>query len=486
MLFNSIPFLLFFPAVAFVYFMLPFRFRWIWLLAASYYFYMNWNPSYGIFLFTSTLITYTGARLVFSMNQGRKRKAMLATAIILNLSMLLTFKYYTFFTGTITSALQFLHLSVAFPKFHWLLPVGISFYTFQSLGYLIDVYKSKMEPERHFGIYALFVSFFPQVASGPINRAPLLIPQFRQQHELDYDRVRSGILQMLLGFFKKMVIADRMAVMVSTVFDHPAEHQGVEIVVAVFFFAIQVYCDFSGYTDIAIGAARIMGFDMMKNFRTPYFSVSITDFWRRWHISLSSWLRDYLYFPLGGSRKGKFRAYVNLFVVFLVCGLWHGAAMTYVIFGALQGLYMVVEKAYRPYQEKLYDRLRWNRQHFSFKLYRIAVTFSLICFSFIIFRANSISDAMLLTGNLFQWDWHALTMAKLTALGLDSKDIYVAIISIFLLMIIDIFSDLKDTTAFFSKRNIVLRWAFYLAAVLVILIFGYYGTGEKTFIYFQF
>ncbi|NTV83126.1 MAG: MBOAT family protein, partial [Bacteroidales bacterium] len=240
------------------------------------------------------------------------------------------------------------------------------------------------------------------------------------------------------------------------------------------------------YTDIAIGAARIMGFDMMKNFRTPYFSVSITDFWRRWHISLSSWLRDYLYFPLGGSRKGKFRAYVNLFVVFLVCGLWHGAAMTYVIFGALQGLYMVVEKAYRPYQEKLYDRLRWNRQHFSFKLYRIAVTFSLICFSFIIFRANSISDAMLLTGNLFQWEWHELTMAKLTALGLDLKDIYVAIISISILLVIDILSDLKDTTAFFSKRNIVLRWAFYLVAVLVILIFGYYGTGEKTFIYFQF
>jgi alginate O-acetyltransferase complex protein AlgI len=486
MLFNSVAFLLFFPAVVFIYFLLPFRFRWMWLLAASYYFYLNWNPTYGIFIFASTLITYTGARLVSGEKTGRRRKILLAAAIILNLSMLITFKYYNFFTGTITAFLHFIHLSVVFPAFHWLLPVGISFYTFQSLGYLVDVYKGKMEPEKHFGIYALFVSFFPQVASGPVNRAPLLIPQFRQEHEIDYDRVRSGLLQMLLGFFKKLVIADRVAVLVSGVFDHPAEHHGIEIVAAVFFFAVQVYCDFSGYTDIAIGAARIMGIDMMKNFRTPYFSGSITEFWRRWHISLSSWFRDYLYIPLGGNRKGKARTFFNLYIVFVVCGLWHGAAWTYVLFGLLQGTYMVVEKVYQPYQDKLYDRLRWNRQHISFRLYRIAVTFALILFSFIIFRANSISDAILLTGNIFQWDWQALSIQKLSSLGLDPGELYVAFVAIAVLLVIDLLSERRNMERNFSKTNIILRWAFYIAAVLVILIFGYYGTGQKTFIYFQF
>jgi D-alanyl-lipoteichoic acid acyltransferase DltB (MBOAT superfamily) len=447
---------------------------------------MNWNAKYAIFLLSSTIITYFGARLVHAARQGKSRKGWLALSIVLNLSMLLSFKYLDFFAVTLSAVLKHLGAGVNFPEFKWLLPVGISFYTFQSLGYMIDVYRGKIGPEKHFGIYSLFVSFFPQVASGPINRAPDLIPQFLKKHEFDYNRVRTGLLQMLWGYFKKLVVADRLAVIVNTVFDHPADHQGMEIVIAVIFFAIQIYCDFSGYTDIAIGAARIMGFDLMKNFRAPYFSMSVTEFWRRWHISLSTWFRDYVYFPLGGNKKGKIRTYFNLFIVFLVSGLWHGAAMTFVVWGALHGLYIVAEKAYRPLQQKLYQRLNWNMEVFSFKLYRILITAGMVTFAWIFFRANSLSDAFLLIRNVTHWNWNVFFTNKLLDLGLDYKEFHVAVIAIIFLFVMEILQESSDLVMSFFRQHLIFRWAVYILAVMVVLIFGYYGTGEKTFIYFQF
>jgi alginate O-acetyltransferase complex protein AlgI len=447
---------------------------------------MNWNASYAILLFSSTLITYLGGRLIIFSKSIKLRKFWLTSSIVLNLSMLLFFKYFNFFGDVLTNALKYMGLAMDFPRIELLLPVGISFYTFQSLSYIIDVYRKKIEPEKHFGIYALFVSFFPQIASGPISRAPVLIPQFRKSNEFDYERIRNGLLQMTWGYFKKLVIADRLAVLVNTVFDNPADHHGIEIVVAVIFFTVQIYCDFSGYTDIAIGAAKIMGFDLMKNFRMPYFSESITDFWRRWHISLSTWFRDYLYFPLGGNKKGQIRTYLNLFMVFLISGLWHGAAMTFAIWGALHGFFIVFEKAYKPYQERLYDKFRWNRKLFSFKLYRVLITFSLVSFAWIFFRAKSFADAMTLIQNAFQWNWNSIFSGKLFTLGLDVKEFFVAILATILLFTFEIMHLSVNMTSSLLKQNIVFRWAIYLLAVLAILIFGYYGGEEKAFIYFQF
>ncbi|MCB0064655.1 MAG: MBOAT family protein, partial [Caldilineaceae bacterium] len=338
MLFNSLQFIIFFPAVVTIYFLLPHRYRWLLLLAASYYFYAAWQIEYTLLIFISTAVDYAMAHLMAQSEKLWHRRAYLGVSLLVNLGLLFGFKYFNFFNESVRATLNLFNIFYNVPAFQVLLPVGISFYTFQTLSYTIDVYRGKLAPERHFGRFALYVAFFPQLVAGPIERATHLLPQFHQPMTFNQTRIASGLRLLLWGMFKKVVIADRLALYVNQVYDHPGDHGALTLLIASYFFAFQIYCDFSGYSDIAIGAARVMGFDLMENFRQPYMARSIAGFWRRWHISLSTWFRDYLYIPLGGNRVARWRWYSNLFLVFLVSGLWHGAAWHFVIWGALHGL----------------------------------------------------------------------------------------------------------------------------------------------------
>ncbi|MGN0348852.1 MAG: MBOAT family O-acyltransferase [Roseburia sp.] len=334
MVFNSSSFLVFFPIVVLVYFVFPPKRQWIWLLVSSYYFYLSWNIKYGVLLLTTTIITWLGG-MFLEQYKGVKwiRQGCVGICLVVDLAILGIFKYQDFVLDSIIEIANRFGVSLSFDnRLDVLLPVGISFYTFQALGYVIDVYRGE-KAEHNFFRYALFLSFFPQLVAGPIERSKNLLGQLRQTHAFDYRRVKNGLLLMLWGLFQKMIIADRVALLVNTVYNNYGNYHGIFIVIATVFFAIQIYCDFGGYSDIAIGASQVMGIDLMQNFNKPYFAVSVKDFWQRWHISLTAWLRDYLYIPLGGNRKGKVRKYINTMIVFLTSGIWHGANWTYVIWG---------------------------------------------------------------------------------------------------------------------------------------------------------
>ena len=331
MFFNSLEFAVFFPIVVGLYLLTPERFRWTLLLAASYYFYAAWKAEYLILILVSTLIDYTVALRMEKASNPAKRRSWLIVSLCSNLGILFSFKYFNFFNDSVRTVFDQFNIFYDVPAFEVLLPVGISFYTFQTLSYTIDVYRGQRPAERHIGIFALYVAFFPQLVAGPIERSTRLLPQFFKKVELTYERTVDGLRLMLWGFFKKLVIADRVGAYVDVVYASPDDHSGMTVLIATYFFAFQIFCDFSGYSDIAIGSARILGYDLMDNFRRPYFSKSISEFWRRWHISLSTWFRDYVYIPLGGNRVVKWRWYYNLMVVFVVSGLWHGANWTFVV-----------------------------------------------------------------------------------------------------------------------------------------------------------
>lgn len=350
MLFNSFEFLLFFPLVSIVYFLIPHKIRYIWLLLTSYFFYMNWNAKYALLLFGSTFITYVAGIMIARFEKQeieaerktRYKKVCVAISFILNLSILAIFKYANFTIDTLNVLLEKLHLQMNIPNWNILLPVGISFYIFQALSYTMDVYRGEIEPQKNLAKYALFVSFFPQLVAGPIERSKNLLKQIDEVHTFDYRRMTSGLLLMIWGYFLKLMIADRIALLVDTVYGNYTTYGGYYLIVASLLFAVQIYCDFGGYSTIAMGVAEVMGFRLMDNFNCPYYSRSVSEFWRRWHISLSSWFKDYLYIPLGGNRKGKIRKYLNLLIVFSVSGLWHGAEWTFVIWGTLNGLYQII------------------------------------------------------------------------------------------------------------------------------------------------
>jgi len=334
MLFNSFTFLIFFPVVVAVYFAIPHRFRWAWLLAASCYFYMAFIPVYIFILFFLIAIDYVAGILIEGA-EGTRRKWYLVMSIVANVGMLAVFKYFNFLNANARAVAEVFHWPYGLPALNIILPIGLSFHTFQAMSYTIEVYRGRHKAERHLGIYAIYVMFFPQLVAGPIERPQNLIHQFREVHDFDYDRVTEGVKRMAFGLFMKVVIADRLADYVNPVYNNPYTYEGLTLVIATIFFALQIYCDFAGYSQMAIGAAEVMGFKLMRNFNRPYLSRSISEFWSRWHISLSSWFRDYLYIPLGGNRVAPLRWYYNLFVTFLLSGLWHGANWTFVIWGAL-------------------------------------------------------------------------------------------------------------------------------------------------------
>lgn len=469
MLFNSIAFLLFFPILCALYFCIPasqLRLRNLLLLVASYYFYMNWDPAYALLLLTSTVITYLAALGIGYFKEKRKKKICLVSSLVLNLAILFLFKYFNFLAMNIETALQASGLAVNMPKFALLLPVGISFYTFQALGYSIDVYRGTVKIERDFPTYALFVSFFPQLVAGPIERSQNLLPQFKQQHRFDYDAVMSGVKLMVWGYFMKLVLADRCGIYVDTIFNNVDKHNGGSYLVASLLFPFQIYGDFAGYSLIAIGVARVLGFRLMENFHRPYFACTIGEFWHRWHISLSTWFKDYVYIPLGGNRVGKLRNYFNLLITFVVSGIWHGANWTFLCWGTIHGILLCIEKAFGISKQK-YTGAK--------KSFHWAATFVLVCFAWILFRANNLSDAVSVVTGIF------------TNLGTPKPE-YANFIAIGLAMTVLLTKEFADEFNWkirvADSKSWLVRHIYLIIMIAYIILFGVLG-GDQ-FIYFQF
>lgn len=396
MLFNSYGFIVFFPIVVIVYFLLPKRISYLWLLAASYYFYMGWNAKYALLLLASTIITYVCGVLIQWLNERQPdkinaKKWVVAGSFILNLAILFFFKYFNFTIESINAVLSHTSLPAVNTSLDALLPVGISFYTFQALGYTVDVYRGEIEAERNFFRYALFVSFFPQLVAGPIERSKNLLTQLRNPKPFSYERMCDGVMLMIWGYFLKLVIADRISIFVDNAYANVGVYDGKYLLIASMLFAAQIYCDFAGYSTIAIGAAEVMGFQLMDNFNCPYLSQSVAEFWRRWHISLGSWFRDYVYIPLGGSRRGNGILIRNILIVWALTGLWHGASWNFIIWGLYFGILLLIEKLFvKKYLEKIPG------------VFRCIYTLFIVLISFIIFSADSMNGALLTINNLFR------------------------------------------------------------------------------------
>jgi alginate O-acetyltransferase complex protein AlgI len=488
MLFNSLPFLIFFPIVLVLYFIAPYKYRWVLLLIASCYFYMYWKPEYIILLTIPTFINYMAGLTMGKTENPSRRKTYLILSLVSSLSVLFIFKYLHFVSESLSGLLELFHIGYHLPFLNLLLPIGISFYTFKTMGYAIDVYRGAIKPEKHFGFFALYVTFFPQLLAGPIERAAHLIPQFYKNYDFEGRRVIDGLKLMAWGFFKKVVIADKVSIVVDQVYNHPTEYTGLPLIVATLLFTFQIYCDFSGYSDIAMGAAQVMGFNLMDNFNRPYSSKSVSEFWRRWHISLSTWFRDYVYISLGGNRVVSWRWYYNLFITFLLSGLWHGASWTFLIWGALHGFYILFSLWTQSARKKIVQWIHLDRFPTFHTSLRVLITFLLISFAWIFFRAKSISDVFYIVTHLFTGLGnvaHLKVSAKsLFNLGLDKYDFYIALISIGLMELVHMIERKGDMRHLFSGKPVLLRWALYYILILFIIFFGAYK--DQAFIYFQF
>ncbi len=498
MVFHSLSFLIFFPVVVLVYYFLPPKRRHLWLLAASYFYYMCWNIRYALLMLLSTFITYISGiwmERIRRRNWNRRKKTLRKKWVVflsffLNLSILFFFKYYNFAADLLNGAFTALQNTIRLPSLDLLLPVGISFYTFQALSYTVDVYREDIYAEQNFFRYALFVSFFPQLVAGPIERSKDLLVQLATPKRFDYEQAREGLLLMIWGFFIKLVIADRIAVFVDAVYADTSTYTGWYLILATFLFNYQVYCDFAGYSTIALGAAKIMGFQLTENFNAPYLSRSMGEFWRRWHVSLGTWFRDYVYFPLGGSRKGKLKKYRNLMVVFLLCGLWHGASLTYVVWGGLNGLYQVLGDLLKPVRDFIVKLLHIHRDTVGHQVFQVIVTMILISSFVPFFRASSLEEAweiyrsMFTVGNIW-----ILFDGSLYTLGLDEPNFRLMLLSIAVLIFADLcrYHKISISKTILAQDAWIRGLCFGLAASAVLL-FGMWGpmVDSSAFIYYQF
>jgi D-alanyl-lipoteichoic acid acyltransferase DltB (MBOAT superfamily) len=481
MLFNSFQFFVFFPIVTLAYFVLPHRYRWVWLLAASCYFYMAFVPVYILILFFTIAVDYA-AGILIETAEGRKKQLLLAASILGNIGVLAFFKYSNFFQANLAAMAAALDWNYPLQLLNIVLPLGLSFHTFRSLSYTIEVYRGNLHAERHAGLFALYVMFYPELVAGPIERPQNLLPQLRERHEFDYERVTDGLKLMAWGFFKKLVIADRLADFVNPIYNQPAGYPGVALALATILFAYQIYCDFSGYSDIATGAAQVMGFRLMRNFQRPYFAGSIADFWRRWHISLSTWFRDYLYVPLGGNRVARWRWQLNLFVTFLVSGLWHGANWTFVAWGALHGLYLLLSIWTTGTRASISRVLGLDRSPNLLRFVQVGVTFSLVTFAWIFFRASSIQDAFLIIQRIFSSSGYSSTIRETLLSYLNMSK--VGIVSVIFLSIAELVQAKASVRVVLRRQPAWLRWAAYYVLVMSILLWGKFS--DQRFIYFQF
>jgi alginate O-acetyltransferase complex protein AlgI len=468
MVFNSLQFFLFYIIVTIGYYLLNYRYRWVLLLLASCYFYMALVPIYILILGGTIVIDYFAGIYLEKIKDAQQRKRFLWLSIITNVGILCVFKYYNFFAGNINASLpasagQLLYLKI-------LLPIGLSFHTFQAMSYTIEVYRGNQRAEKHFGIYALYVMFYPQLVAGPIERPQNVLHQFHERHPFDWQNVKAGLMQMAWGLFKKVVIADRLALLVDGVYAHPQQHSGKSLLIATFLYSFQIYCDFSGYSDIGIGAAKTMGINLMTNFRSPYFSRSVNEFWTRWHISLSTWFRDYVYIPLGGNRVPVPRWFLNLFIVFLISGFWHGANWTFIIWGALHGLFLIAE---------IIKNLGLKKWGYSFKpnllksILQVLVTFCLVSFAWIFFRANNVQTSFYIVGKIFSTDFSGPL-----GFAISKFELLFSIGLIGFLLFKEYFFNIISTK---SNLRFVLMFC---AIVLLCYLFGIFN--NKQFIYFQF
>ena len=474
MIFNSIEFLIFFPIVFAVYFILPKRWGWLVLLAASCIFYMAFIPAYILILLFTIVIDYI-AGIMIENAEGRKRKLYLLASFFGNIGVLAVFKYYNFFIENINMVILSagIHCN-QIPDLQLILPIGLSFHTFQAMSYTIDVYKGEQKAERHFGIYSLYVMFFPQLVAGPIERARQILHQFHNPKDFNYPFAVTGLRYILYGLFKKVVIADNLSKLVDEVYNHPNDYTGISLAVATVFFAIQIYCDFSGYSDIAIGTARVLGFDLMQNFRTPYFSSSLREFWQRWHISLSTWFRDYLYIPLGGNKTTTARRYFNYFITFLVSGFWHGANWTFLIWGGIHGTGMILENLFSTYvQIKIPSIIKH------------LMTLLIVCFAWVFFRAKSMKDASIIILNL-SGNWSIQSLSVLLQKVYFSEIFVIILLSITALFLL-LEKNLQDNdiSSVFENRPRSVRWTLYYI-MLTIIVFVGLNDNAPNFIYFKF
>ena len=486
MQFNSWQFAIFLPIVFFIYYALNHKYRWMLLLGASYFFYMYWDPKLVVLIATTTLVSYACAIKMDEADSDKSKKGWMLVGVLTGLVILFFFKYFNFFSRTVTSVLRMMEIPARDYVLDLMLPVGISFYTFQTLSYVFEVYRGNMKAERHLGLYALYVSFFPQLVDGPIERPGNMLPQYKEETKFSYDEVTYGLKLMAWGFFKKMVIASSLAVYVDMVFDAPQEYEGLALIIASVFFTIQIYCDFSGYSDIAVGTARLFGKNIMQNFKAPYFAKSIKEFWGRWHISLSTWFRDYVYIPLGGNRVSSVKHKWNLMITFLTSGLWHGANWTFVVWGGLHGMLQVIEGLWR---EK-YPRDKDKTDKWYVTAGRILVTFSLVSFAWIFFRANNFADAWYVITHLFDKIGYPMIylLQGFRSIGLTKVKLAGVVMPVLLLILYDYYDQKSSVIDKISSLAAWKRWLIYVAFVSGIIIFvaASYGNVSQEFIYSQF
>ena len=477
MLFNSLEFFLFFPIVTSLFFLVPHAWRWSLLLTASCAFYMAFIPKYILILFLTIVVDYTAGILMERTPAGKLRRFYFVTSLIVTVAILAFFKYFNFLNDNAAQMAKLLHWNYGVESLSIILPIGLSFHTFQSMSYVIEVYRGNQRAEHHFGIYALYVMFYPQLVAGPIERPQNLLHQFREQHVFDYERVTGGLKRMAFGLFKKVVIADALAKVVDQVYNNLPEYTGYPLVIATICFAWQIYCDFSGYSDIALGSAQVMGFRLMENFDRPYRARSVAEFWQRWHMSLTTWFRDYVYIPLGGNRVSAGTWYSNLFVTFLISGLWHGANWTFVIWGALNGVYLILSSLTAPLRNAVVDRIGITAYPRFHHVFQVFITFCLISFAWIFFRASSVQDALYIVSHLFD------DLLGVSRRGRFAIDGFILFFMLFMEYIHYAHRN-GGMNDLFAGRPLAVRWSLYYALVICTVLFGSYS--QQRFIYFQF
>jgi alginate O-acetyltransferase complex protein AlgI len=477
MLFNSIPFLLFFPIVTILYFLLPHKFRWLLLLIASCFFYMFFKAVYILILFFTIVIDYYAGILIEQELNSKKRKRYLIMSLIANIGVLAVFKYYNFLNTNIEGLINILGYKNPIPYLQILLPIGLSFHTFQAMSYTLEVYGGKQKAEHHFGIYALYVMYYPQLVAGPIERPQNMLHQFYIKQHFNIDRTIEGLKLIFWGLFKKIVIADRLALCVNEVYNNVHYYKGGPLLLAIFFFTFQIYCDFSGYSDIARGCSRVMGIELMKNFNAPYLARSIKEFWSRWHISLSTWFRDYLYIPLGGNKAGKQKLFINILIVFLISGLWHGASWTFIIWGFIHAVFNILGIAGKSTLSALGKHNKFLQHAASFLSW--AATFSIVTVAWIFFRANTLDDAFYVLRHALEIDFH-----HFISIPIFSYFFYISsFILIFILFGIEWINERTVLNTLLLK-NKTLTFLFFSILFISIYILGIFE--KQSFIYFQF
>ncbi|MCR5508385.1 MAG: MBOAT family protein [Lachnospiraceae bacterium] len=481
MLFGTAAFAVFMTAVFLIYWLMPHKFRWIVILAADIWFYICYDVRYLAVMFAVMIASFACAIMMEGREAPAKKKALMTTGVVVTLSLLFVFKYLDFALYSVSKVLSRFAIPMHETTLKIIMPIGISFYSFMAVGYLVDVYRGNTKAVRHFGKYAIFLSFFPNISSGPIERAGHFIPQIDKEKSFDYDSVVYGARLLLLGLVKKAVIADMISKYVDEIYNNVPEHYGICIIWATFLYAFQIYCDFSGYSEMAIGVAKMLGFDLITNFRQPYLAISVKEYWSRWHMSLSGWLKDYLYIPLGGNRCSKVRRDINILITFLISGLWHGASWTFVAWGGFHGIFQIIENRIKEAAGLTKEKEKSLKA--GARMLLRTVTFLAVTFAWMFFRANSISESLYLIRHMF--DDFSLTGA-MAQMSMRPVSVVKTTVAIVLVAVYDILSEKRDMLKEINRLKEPVRWLIYIAAAVLVIVMRTHTAGPQEFIYFKF